>query len=383
MNQHTNDPAGFVRHQVFDRQHQNMPVSTFLIPAGWRAETEVYWNYGHSNLPVTSRGVVSNPAGAEQFEFLPSEPFFWIEPDMGLNQQGENVGGAIYLPPMSGVDALTRLVIPKYRGDRRDVRVTAAEPVPDLVVWLNAKDLQGLPYEGVKARLEYTEQGRALEEEFYACHIVNPTPPVYGPMGPSRQINWGLTRLFCFRADRGRLDESRHLFWRIATSLEGNPQWQQFSSQLIQRIQQQQQQAFRQHMDEFDRMGQERLRINQQASDQFIANNEAYIRRQHDRIQNSFNTPPPSSTPDYASGYSSSESSSGEYGSHEAYLDTVREQESFYNPNDTSREQVSGYHDYIWTDQTGNVRTSNDPNYNPNDGTGADWTLARKKRIGD
>lgn len=383
MNANTSDPEGFVRHQVVDRQHQNMPVSTFLIPAGWRAETEVYWNYQHSNFPVTSRGRVSNPAGAEQFEFLPSELFFWGEPDYGLYPQGQNVGGSVYLPPLSGVDALTRLVIPKYRGDRHDLRITGGGPVPNLVLMLNAKDLEGRPYEGVKAKLEYTEQGRALEEEFYACHIVNATPPMYGPTGPSRQINWGLTRLFCFRADRGRLDDSRHLFWRIASSLKGNPQWQQFSSQLTQRLQQQQQQGFQQQLDQFDQMGRERLRMNQQASDQFVANNQAYIDRQDERIRNSFNTPPPPSTPDYASGYTQSDSSSGEYGSHEAHLDTVREQESFYNPNDTSREKVSGYHDYIWTDQTGNVRTSNDPNYDPNDGTGADWTLARKKRIGD
>src|SRR3712207_7003117 len=93
-----------------------MPVSAFLIPAGWQAASEVYWNYQHPNFPVRSHGRVSNPAGAEQFEFLPSETFFWIEPDMGFNRQGENVGGTTYLPPMSGADALTRLVIPKYRG---------------------------------------------------------------------------------------------------------------------------------------------------------------------------------------------------------------------------------------------------------------------------
>lgn len=383
MNPHTSDPEGFVRHQVIDRHHQNMPVSTFLRPVDWRAETEVYWNYQNSNFPVISYGRVSNPASLEQFEFLPSELYFWIEPDMGFNQQGQNVGGSVYLPPMSSVDALARLVVPKYRGDRQGLRITGAEPVPNLVVMLNAKDLQGRPYEGVKAKLEYTEQGSALEEEFYACHIVNPMPPMYGPMGPSQQINWGLTRLFSFRAERGRLDESRHLFWRIASSVEGNPQWQQFSSQLMQRLQQQQQQSFQQQLNEFDRMGHERLRMNQQASDQFIANSQNYINQQADRIRNSYNTPPPTG-PDYPSPYSSSDStSSGEYGSQEAFIDVMREQESFYNPNDTSREKVSGYHDYIWTDQSGNVRTSNDPNYNPNDGAGADWTLARKKRIGD
>ena len=379
MNPHTPDPEGFVRHLVVDRQHQSLPVSTFLRPADWQAESEVYWNYRHPNFPVVSRARVTNPATAEQFEFLPSEMFFWIEPDYGFYPRGQNIGGTYYLPPMSGVDALTRLVIPKYRGDREQLRITGAGPVPNLVLMLNAKDLEALPYQGVTAKVVYSEQGRVMEEEFYACHIVNPMPPAYGPQGASQQTNWGFTRLFCFRAERGRLDESRHLFWRIASSVVGNPQWAQFCAQLMQQLQRQSQQAFQQQLDEFDRMGHERLRLNAEASRQFIAGSQAYIEGQAERLRNSYNQPPPQSTPSF----SSSESSSGEYTSHEAFIDGVREVESFYNPNDTSREKVDGHHDYIWTDQTGNVRTSNDPNYNPNDGTGADWTLARKKRVGD
>ena len=223
MNPHTSDPEGFARHQVVDRQHQNLPVSTFLVPAGWRAESEVYWNYQHTNFPVVSRARVTNPAATEQFEFLPSEMFFWIEPDYGLYPRGGNVGGSYYLPPMSGADTLTRLVIPKYRGDRERLQITGAGPVPNLVLMLNARDLAALPYEGVTAKIEYAEQGRAMAEEFYACHIVNPMPPAYGPYGASQQTNWGFTRLFCFRAERGRLDESRHLFWRIASSVVGDP----------------------------------------------------------------------------------------------------------------------------------------------------------------
>lgn len=383
MNANTPPPEGFVRHSIVDRQHQNMPAGTFLRPADWQAEAEVYWNYLHSSFPVVSYGRVRNPATPEQFEFLPSELFVWVEPDYGFHARGENVRGAINLPPMSAAETLTRLIIPKYRGDRQDLRLVAAGPVPDLVVRLNATGLQSHPYEGVTAKVDYIEEGRAFEEEFYGCHIVNRTPPAYGPQGMMQQINWGVTRLFCFRAERGRLDESRHIFWRIASSVRDEPQWSQFCARLTQQLQQQQQQAFQQQLNQFDRMGQERLRMNAEASRQFTANNQACIDGQAERIRNSYNTPPPTSTPDYSSAYASSDSSPGEYTSHEAFVDGIREQESFYNPNDTSREKVSGYHDYIWTDQSGNVRTSNDPNYNPNDGTGSDWTMARKKRIGD
>ena len=145
MNPNTSDPENFVRHQMIDRQHQNLPVSTFLSPVDWRAESEVYWNYRHSNFPVMSRGRVGNPATLEQFEFLPSEMFFWIEPDYGLYQRGQNIGGTYYLPAMSGVDALTRHIIPKYRGDREELRIKGAGPVPNLVLMLKAKDLEAMP----------------------------------------------------------------------------------------------------------------------------------------------------------------------------------------------------------------------------------------------
>ena len=375
MNANPSDPGNFVRHQVVDRQHQGLPVSTFLRPADWQAESEVYWNYQHSNFPVVSYGRVRNPETLEQFEFLPSEMFFWIEPDYGFYPQGQNIGGTFYLPPMHGVDLLTRLLIPKYRGDRQGLRVTGAGPVPNLVHRLNARDLQAFPYQGVMAKVEYAEQGRAIEEEFYGCHIINRMPPSYGPQGMMQQTNWGVTRLFCFRAERGRLDDSRQTFWSIASSVEGNPQWQQFCAQLTRQLQQQTQQQ----IDQSIQMGYDRLRMNAEASRQFVADSQAYIDGQAERLRDSYNQPPPQSTPSV----SSSDSSSGEYTSHEAFLDGIREQESFYNPNDTSREKVEGYHDYIWTDQLGNVRTTNDPNYDPNAGSNADWTLARKKRVGD
>jgi hypothetical protein len=61
----------------------------------------------------------------------------------------------------------------------------------------------------------------------------------------------------------------------------------------------------------------------------------------------------------------------------------MREEESIYNPNAPHNEKVGGHHDYIWTDQLGNVQATNDPNYDPNSNSNQNWTVARKKRIGD
>ena len=71
------------------------------------------------------------------------------------------------MPPMSGIDALVRLIIPKYRGNCQGLRIVGANPVPNLVQMINATEIKQINlYQGAMARIEYVEQGRAIEEEF-------------------------------------------------------------------------------------------------------------------------------------------------------------------------------------------------------------------------
>lgn len=377
MNSNSSGQEDFVQHNVVDQQHQGIVAYTFQHPSGWQAESRVVWNYQYHFVPLMTFGRVVNPNALEMFEFLPSEQFTWTEPNYGYYQPGHNQEGIVHMPPMSGIDALVRLIIPKYRGNCQGLRIVGANPVPNLVQMINATEIKQINlYQGAMARIEYVEQGRAIEEEFYACHFQ--LPPLHGA---GVVINsWGLTRLFRFRAERGHLDAGKKTFWQIAASVRFNPQWQQLCTQIMEQLAGQARQNTQAGWDAIN-AGWDRLRTAGEQSRQFMANNQAYVDRQEQRLQTDWHLQP-LTTPAHSANDPSA-SQAGEYTSHEAFIDTMREEESIYNPNAPHNEKVSGHHDYIWTDQLGNVQATNDPNYDPNSNSNQNWTLARKKRIGD
>jgi hypothetical protein len=377
MSANSSGQEDFVQHDVVDQQHQGMVAYTFQHPPGWQAESRVVWNYQHLHVPLITFGRVVNPNALEMFEFLPSELFIWSEPNNGFYQPGQNQEGVVHMPPMSGTDALARLIIPKYRGNCQGLRIVEANPVPNLIQMINATEIKQIHlYQGAMVKIEYVEQGSAIEEEFYSCHFQN--PPLQGAGVVIH--TWGLSRLFSFRAERGQLDACKKAFWQIAASVRFNPQWQQLCTQIMEQLAEQARQNTQAGWDAIE-TGWDRLNAAGQQSRQFIANSQAYIDRQEQRLQTDWHLQP-LSTPSHLAGNISA-SQSEEYTSHEAFVDTIREEESIYNPNAPHNEKVSGYHDYIWTDQLGNVQATNDPNYDPNSNSNQNWTLARKKRIGD
>lgn len=377
MSANSSGQEDFVQHDVVDQQHQGMMAYSFQHPPGWQAESRVVWNYQHLHVPLITFGRVVNPDGLEMFEFLPSELFTWVESNYSSYQPGQNQEGIVHMPPMSGIDALARLIIPKYRGDCQELIIVGANPVPNLVQMLNATEIKQVHlYQGAMARIEYVEQGRAIEEEFYGCHFQ--VPPLHGAGVVVH--SWGLTRLFRFRAERGRLDACKKAFWQIAASVRFNPQWQQLCTQIMEQLNEQARQNTQAGWDAIQ-TGWDRLNAAGQQSRQFIANNQAYIERQEQRLRTDWHVQP-LNTPSHSQDNTPA-SQSEEYTSHQAFVDTMREEESIYNPNAPHNEKVSGYHDYIWTDQLGNVQATNDPNFDPNSNSNQGWTLARKKRIGD
>lgn len=281
------------------------------------------------------------------FEFLPSEQFMWTEPNYGYQQPGQSQSGIVVMPPMSGIDALARLIIPKYRGDRQGIRIVEVNSVPNLVQTINATEITRPDlYDGVTARVEYAEQGREIEEEFYCCHYQ--IPPVVGA-GVAIH-SWGMARLYCFRAERGRLEAAKQAFWKIASSVRLDPHWCQLRDRVLQQLDGVARQNTQAGWDSIN-AGWDRLDAAAEQSRQFMANNQACVEGQQRRLETDWHLQPLNTQSQRAE--NTSHSQTDEYTSHEAFIDSVREEESIYNPNAPHNEKVSSYHDHIWTDQQG------------------------------
>ena len=200
--------AQFALHQVVDQRHGGVVAAVSEYPAGWQVRSNVDWNFEHVSFPVTSYAQARNPHGVESFEFLPAESFFWVGPM--TYSQGLNVLGQTCMPPMSVVDAMINLIVPKHRGNRHGLRIIEVSPMPQLAQIVGA-DLKGLPGEGAAVRIETAENGRLFEEEFFGIKV-ELSVPYFAPLGPVTQINWTILWPFCFGAEKGELDSRKEMF---------------------------------------------------------------------------------------------------------------------------------------------------------------------------
>ena len=349
--------AGLYRlHQVLDPQHGDVVASVFEYPEGWRAQSHVTWNFQNASLPVIAYARISNPQGRESFEFLPTEFFFWINEGWGFYQQGQVVMGQAFLPPMSAADAMTRWVVPKYRGNRPGLAVAGVSAAPGLARRLGL-DTGGAPCEEVCVRLRYTEDSVNFEEEFYGVKVAAEVP-YYGPQGMMTQVNWGFARLFCFRAEAGALDALRETFWHVAGSVKMNPLWEQLYAQVLQQLKAQ--------FDQYIQAGYSQIQAAAQLSSAISANNDYLLnsfeeqRRAAQHSSASAGAPPGGSTAD-------------------AFDEYVRGVETVNDPYYGESQQDYNYQ-YHWTNGSGEYQHSNDPFFNPNVGSSQDWTLMGPKK---
>ena len=339
-------PDRLVLHQVLDPQHGNVVAAVFEAPAGWTVRSGVWWNFQNVSFPVLAGAKVAAPDGIDAFEFLPAESFYWLQPDYGMCQPGANQLGQTCMPPMSAADAFGRWVIPKHRGRAPGLKILSMTP---------RHDVAPPPAEGILATIEYVDNGRPIEESFVGARVQQ-NVPYYGPQGMTMQINWGFAKLFCFRSAKGRLAERTGPFQRIAGSLRVNPLWERLCADVMRRLQAQ--------FDQFIAAGYSQIQAAGQLSRQISANNDALLAGFEQQRQ---------------AAASHSRPSGSERSPADGFSDYMRGVETVNDPYTGTSQQDYNYQ-YHWTDGSGNYQHSNDPFFNPNIGSGLNWTLMERPK---
>lgn len=351
---------------MLDHQHQ-MVAATFEYPPTWHAESQVVWNFQHHSFPVQLFGRVRHPDGVTGVELFPVEWCCWIEPNLGIHQPGQPLGdGMILLPPMSAPDMMTRWILSKYRRHVEGLTILGVTPLPRLATALGT-EIKGAATEGVSVKLAYRENGREIEEELYGLRAEFPGIPTYGAAGMLVQVNWGMVRLFGFRAERSHFDEHREAFWSIIQTTKPNPQWEQVCAQRIEELKQ----LFEQYL----RAGYAQIEAATQLSRQISAQNDAWLNQQAQQREAAYQSEQRRRHDE--------QQSQGGYTANDAFGDYIMGRETYDDPYWQYGSQHSGYHDYVWTDKQGNYQYSNDANFDPNVNASSNWVLMRKKQIGD
>ena len=138
----------------------------------------------------------------------------------------------------------------------------------------------------------------------------------------------------------------------IAESKKDNPRYQQVQQQINQRVQQnmqaqhnQRMRANQQQFESHQKMMQDRYRSNDQQHQQWM-----------DNFKND----------------GSGGTGNNGYSSHDAYIDSIHEQSTFYDPDSGQNVSRDGRYDYNYTDGLGNYYGTDDPSFNQHSLPG-DW----------
>ena len=346
-------------HQILDPQHRNVVASVFKYPSTWQAQSQMAWNLQDINLPVKAHALTYNPQGAECVEFFPAEMFFWLAEGVYFYKQGQSVMGYAFMLPMSALDALKNLVVPKFRGNLPGLRLVRGGNVP--ILSRLGSQQQSARGEEACVTLDYSFNGRPMEEEIYGVRVQQDIP-YYGPQGMMLQVNWGFHSLFSFRAEKGQLDAKRELFWQIAASLKVNAPWGELLTQIMKQLQEQFNQALA--------IGYSQIEAAGQISRTISTNNDAMLAGFAHQRESEHRS--------YIAHRREEATESGRT-THDDFSDMMRGVETVHDPYWGESQQDANY-TYHWTDGQGNYQHSDDPFFNPSIGATQNWTLMQPKQ---
>ncbi|MEW6419400.1 MAG: hypothetical protein AB1480_15015 [Nitrospirota bacterium] len=206
-----------------------MEAFRLLIPKGWRAEGKIIWS-SNPALPAQAGFRFYNPKSTEELNLFPTQSYFWTNNQIFLrtNPPGTFRFGTLVMSPIDLNTAFTKVIIPKARARVTDLRIINKKEVSELAKLATGASTPGVhsSAEAGKIRIQYTENGRQMEEEMYAAvsQFITELPGSFFTRGYF--INyWYIDYVFSLRAEKGKLDSHSKVFQTMVYSLRANPRW--------------------------------------------------------------------------------------------------------------------------------------------------------------
>jgi hypothetical protein len=338
-------PVRFKTVTCVDKDGIGIEAFRLLAPADWQGEGGVRWLLDNPLMPGVVDFRVRNPSGPEEVQVIPSQAFFWSNNPtvMSLFPPGKKYFGAEVRKPVSALEALKTVVLPRFRGDAVDLKVVAGEALPDLARQVGKAGQPGMSADAARVRVEYARGGVAMEEELYAV-VESMSYPVQTMSGPVTHTNWFVNYTVAFRAEKGRLDAQARTFQTIVHSFKVNPQWFNKYNQLVEMLIQQKIQQIR-NIGEIGRM------ISKTGSEIREDRMKAWTERQavNDRIVD-----------DFCRG--------------------IRGVELYHDPFENKPVELPGGYGNVWANRSGEYILTESPGFNPNVGSNVEWQRIEKTR---
>ncbi len=332
-----------------DDQGTGIEAFRMIIPSDWKFEGGIRWLLDSPSLPAVAQYRVYNPQELQEFEVFPNQPFFWTTNQMVLSlfPIGSKYFGNEVLPPMGALEALAKIVLPRFRNNVENLSIVSKESLPELAKALTSgsRTQPGLntSADGAKMKIEYVKDGLETEEEIYAV-VERLSFPIQTMYGYATNTIWFVDFIFSFKTEKGKFDECRKIFQTISHSIKVNPLWFCKYNQVIEYLARQQIQHIR-------TIGQLSRIISQTSNEISEMMMESYYQRQqvNDRMAENF------------SNY-------------------IRGVDVYYNPFENRRVELPSGYENVWTNSLGEYILSDNPNFNPNIGSNLNWQRIEKAK---
>ncbi len=338
----------FLKYKYIDQQGTGLEAFSFLMPSDWAFEGGMTWILDNPVMPSVTAFRVFNPKGKDEFEVFENQSYFWTSnlQLLGMFPPGTKYFGSVVKKPLTAQKALRNIILTGQRGQYTDLKVLKDEDLPRLPQALNAgKQAQGYGTSGASGanlRVSYTKNGVPMEEEFYAV-VEQFTFPVRGMFGTTYNTMWFVDYIFSFKGEKGEVENSARIFQTIISSFKLNPKWYARYSNVIEYLAQQQIRQI-QSVGELSRM---LSRVSDQISDekmqQFEARGEVY-----DKVSQKFS-------------------------------DNTLGIDRYYDPHEGREVELPAGYNHAWSNNNGEYIVSDNPNFNPNVGSGLQWEPMERK----
>ena len=343
---------------VMDEQAQ-MPVFAIRGPVDWTLESRVQWNLNNNVVPVTLGAALTDPQETKRLQFFSKLTCYWLTGDAALNNPGQMNMGMLNVAPMEPKAALAEAVTQIYQADVPGLQITGVREVPGLPAALGQA---GPNATGVGLRAVFPWEGKRMEEEIYAVYVID-SATLRGEAGVTTQTTWGLTNVHGFITQEGQMDANRSMFTYMVLSATPNPAWVELHVNVRQQLDAQ----FQQNLID-NRRAREAIMAQSRA---LAAENEAFranIMQRHraamdDTAHKSF----------IAGIHGGGSSSGGGMSSHDKYVDSIHDRETFNDSSTVTGTSQHGYAGHHWSDGWGNYIHTDNPNVDPNIGSTVQW----------
>jgi len=325
-----------------DSQGIGTKAFSMLIPSDWQSEGSIDWILNNPAMPVAGEFRAWNPNGKEEFHLFPNQAFFWSDNPM-IQQTfppGTRYFGALVRSPLGPIDALEEIALPLFRSEAENLEITRRESLPQIESYFQTgtDPATGVvtSADGGKIRVEYTLNGAKFEEELY-CIIQTQDIPIPTVFGTYRNINWYMTFVESFRAEKGKLDSQSKMFQTISYFARTDVDWLNKYNQVVNYL-------IQQEIQEIQSLGQLSSIVSQTSNDISDANCEAWQQNQNikDQIANDFS-------------------------------DSILGIQAYKNPIDGNTVDLPSGYSSAWTNSLGEYILSDSPSYNPNLESNLNW----------